>query len=95
MVRMRFEYPEANDRPDANAGATDWTQSSRGYDAARAEKRLDIPVIALEGSGQRTRRGGEEAFLGICWARINRRAIEGWQQFVVRARDERGDPVSD
>jgi hypothetical protein len=73
----------------------DWTQTSRGYDAA----------LGREAAGYSSDRGGGEqaadsprrrgSFFGHLLGEDQPASIEGWQRFVVRARDERGDPVSD
>jgi pimeloyl-ACP methyl ester carboxylesterase len=67
-----------------------WLQRARQYGAAALAKMLINP-----GSGSAGVEGEIKKFVGHVFGESPEELMEGWQQFVVHAIDERGDGISD
>jgi hypothetical protein len=67
-----------------------WLQRAREYGAAALTKMLINP-----GSGSAGVEGEIKKFVGHVFDESPEELMEGWQQFVVHAIDERGDGISD
>lgn len=66
-----------------------WLKAAREHGAPAMKKMLVNP-----GKGAAGIEGQVKSFLGH-WFEGSEQEMEGWQQFVVHVRDERGDPVTD
>jgi hypothetical protein len=67
-----------------------WLGRAQEYGKAGLQKMLVKP-----GSGSAGVEGDLKKFFGHVFGKNPEELLEGWQQFVVHAVDERGDPVSD
>jgi len=88
MVDLLVEFLRVGN-PGAKPYA-DWLASAHQFGAAAREKMLANPGANAGGLS-----GAAKTFLGHLVGSEHAETLEGWQQFVVFARDERGDGVSD
>ena len=85
MVKRILSFLEI----DQQAAYEDWVKEAKEYGAEPLKKMLVNP-----GKGAAGLPGEVKAFFGHLFHNAEQE-MEGWQQFVVRMRDERGDPVTD
>jgi hypothetical protein len=87
MVKLVIDFLKIG---DADAEPHDnWLERAKAYGAPAKSKMLVNP-----GSGAAGIAGDFKTFFGHL-IHASEQPMEGWQQFVVCARDERGDPVTD
>ncbi|MGH9572245.1 MAG: esterase/lipase family protein [Candidatus Acidiferrales bacterium] len=85
MVRRIIDFLNVADAPGYEA----WLDRARtGAEAAKAK------MLVNPGKDATGIEGEFKAFFGHLF-QAGEQPMEGWQQFVVHARDERGDPVTD
>jgi pimeloyl-ACP methyl ester carboxylesterase len=85
MVQLIADYLSVGNAADHDK----WLATAQAYGAPAKQKRLVNP-----GKGAAGVVGEAKTFFGHL-LHLAEEEMEGWQQFVVRARDERGDPVTD
>lgn len=85
MVKRIVSFLNVKDQPGYDA----WLAEARMHFAPALEKMLVNP-----GKGAGGLEGQVKSFFGHLFQQADA-AMDGWQQFVVRMRDERGDPVTD
>jgi hypothetical protein len=74
---------------DTTQAHEDWLARAKAYGLPAQQKMLVDPGDLAGGAI-----GAVKTFFGHLF-HLSGKPIEGWQQFVVRARDEHGDPVTD
>jgi hypothetical protein len=85
MVKLAVDFLKVGDEEAHGA----WLQRAKAYGQPSQAKMLVDPGKEAAGIT-----GEFKTFFGHLFHSAEHR-MEGWQQFVVRARDERGDPVTD
>ncbi|MGB6690107.1 MAG: hypothetical protein WBE76_19895 [Terracidiphilus sp.] len=85
MVQLIADYLSVGDGKSHD----EWLAGAQVYGAAAKQKMLVNP-----GRGAAGVVGEAKAFFGHL-LHLGEEEMDGWQQFVIRARDERGDPVTD
>jgi hypothetical protein len=85
MVKLIAEYLSVAKETDHD----DWLTRAQAYGEPAKQKMLENP-----GKGAAGVVGAAKTFFGHL-LHLGEEPMDGWQQFVVHARDERGDPVSD
>ncbi len=87
MVKLVVDFLRVGD--DGAETYDDWLQRASAYGESGKAKMLVDPGKNAAGIG-----GEFQTFFNHL-GHLAERPIEGWQQFIVHTRDERGDPVTD
>jgi hypothetical protein len=88
MVNLLVDFLKVGEPGSESHDA--WLQRAKDYGAGALEKMLINP-----GSGSAGVEGEVKKYFGHVFGESPEEKMEGWQQFVVHAIDERGDGISD